>query len=184
MNKIFCIGLPKTGTTSVGMAFDLLGLKHNKSTDSAKSIKSIIDGTYDYIIDEINNNDAFEDTPYHLIYKWLDVNYPESKFILTVRNSEAKFLNSLMNESESKKESGIHQLKKAATFGVPKVLGNENLVINTYNDYINNVMDYFGDRVLVLCLENGDGWGKLLDFIGMEANDIKFPHENKTVGKV
>ena len=99
MKKVFCIGLPKTGTTSFGKAFELLGYRHHVETDCIKGCNSITHGNYRYSIDEIENNDVFEETPYHLIYEWLDAIY-EAQFMLTTRISPETYLNSLRNEPD------------------------------------------------------------------------------------
>jgi len=177
--KIFCIGLPKTGTTSLGKAFDILGLKHNKATDSTLAIRDICNGSFTYIEDQVREYDAFEDTPYHLIYEQLGNMYPDAKFILTERLNSSVYLNSLLNESDLKKNSGIHQLKKAAQFGFATVNGNEQKVVDFYNAHNEKVKNEV-DNLLVMNFERGDGWSQLCEFLNMPIPNEPFPHENKT----
>jgi len=177
--KVFCMGLPKTGTTSIGKAFDILGLKHNAATDSTLAIRDICNGSYKYITEQINEFEAFEDTPYHLIYDWLHYMYPDAKFILTERLNEQKYLNSLLNESQYKKESGIHQLKKSAQFGFPYVRNNEEAVIEYYLNHNKTIKEKF-ENVLTMNFEKGDSWEKLCSFLDLPIPEVKFPHENKT----
>jgi hypothetical protein len=177
--KIFCIGLPKTGTTSLGKAFDILGLSHNEATDSTLAIRDICNASYNYIREQISVYDAFEDTPYHLIYDWLHYNYPEAKFILTERLNEDKYLQSLLNESNEKKNSGIHQLKKSAQFGFPLIKDNEEEVKAFYLNHNKTIKERF-DNVLVMNFEKGDSWKELCEFLELPIPEINFPHENKT----
>jgi len=67
-NKLFCIGLNKTGTTSLHFAFQKLGLR------------SFHGGTFDSRID------AFSDGRYYKNFKEYDCDNPNSKFILNTRN--------------------------------------------------------------------------------------------------
>ncbi len=181
MKKVFCIGLPKTGTTSIGKAFELLGYKHNAKTDCIIGCNSIIQGNYSYIIQEIKENDFFEDTPYHLIYEWLDTTC-EAKFILTTRLSPETYLESLKNEPDRKKTSILHQYKKLLLFGVHKVDGHEQLIMDTYEKHNSRVRDYFRDRdnFLELCFEKGDGWPEICGFFNLPVPHTEFPHVNRS----
>ena len=106
-------------------------------------------------------------------------NYPEAKFILTERLTPQKYLNSLLNESQDKKNSGIHQLKKSAQFGFPLVKDNEQKVVEYYNNHNETIKRKF-KNVLVMNFEKGDGWEKLCNFLDLPKPDLIFPHENKT----
>lgn len=179
--KVFCIGLPKTGTTSIGKAFDILGLKHNSATNSTLAIRDICNGSFKYIKEEIERYDGFEDTPYHLIHEFLNREYTDIKFILTERLTPQKYLNSLLNESPAKKQSGIHQLKKAAQFGFPMVDGNTEAVVEYYVKHNKLIKDSYSN-LLVMNFEKGDGWAELCGFLKLPIPGIEFPHENKTKG--
>ena len=83
--KIFCIGLSKTGTTSLARALEILGYK----TRDYIGVTSYFAGDLTSInLQEIDANEAFTDTPIPSFYKQLDEKYPNSKFILTTRNME------------------------------------------------------------------------------------------------
>ena len=78
-NKIFCIGLPRTGTTSLDMALNTIGIKsiHFPFSLYETDDLSILD---QYI--------AFVDTPIPMLYQKLDKICPGSGFILTARPLE------------------------------------------------------------------------------------------------
>ncbi len=92
--KIFCIGLPKTRTTSIGAVFKLFNFK---------TVLGL------HLIDDWSNRDfrslialcqtaqAFQDIPFSLpfTYQILDYVFPNSKFILTVRNGVNEWYKSL-----------------------------------------------------------------------------------------
>lgn len=72
--KIFGIGLPRTGTTSLSIALCTAGYK-TAHTVFAPHLYDI--------------GDAFTDTPIYCDYKELDTRYPNSKFILTTRDVDS-----------------------------------------------------------------------------------------------
>ena len=90
--KIFCIGLNKTGTSSLHEAFSILGLKSvHFMDDEGNNIKDIIERNYlakANIIKGLEKYDAFSDWdkfPYTVdIVKEFDKQYPGSKFILNM----------------------------------------------------------------------------------------------------
>jgi hypothetical protein len=92
--KIFCIGLNKTGTTSLHDAFKILGLKsaHYKD-DKGNNIKDVIQNNYlegNNILKELEEYDVFsgwDKAPHSIdIFKEFDKQYPNSKFILNTRD--------------------------------------------------------------------------------------------------
>ena len=92
--KVFCIGLNKTGTSSLHEAFKILGLKSIHFVDGKNiNIKEIILDNYlkgNDILKGLEEYDAFSDwdkAPYTVdIYKEFDKQYPNSKFILNTRD--------------------------------------------------------------------------------------------------
>ena len=93
-NKIFGIGSPKTGTSSLGEAFEILGLKHLGW--SAVLWDLYLKHELEPIFRVAQDYDAFEDGPWNGpdlfyrqgvdLYKVLDKQFPGSKFILTIRH--------------------------------------------------------------------------------------------------
>jgi hypothetical protein len=75
--KVFCCGLPRTGTRSLCAGLQTLGLK----TVHAKHTANL--GWWDA--------DAFADTPVWCDYKILDQRFKDAKFILSIRQPEAWF---------------------------------------------------------------------------------------------
>lgn len=90
--KIFCIGLNKTGTTSLHKAFEILGYNSVHYSSKEGNIQNIITNNYkdnalllkglehyDVILDW--NDESILD-----LYKVFDQQYPNSKFILNTRD--------------------------------------------------------------------------------------------------
>jgi len=78
--KIFGIGLPRTGTTSLHNALKSLGIK-------SKHFPFKLYTSFDDKL--LGDYDLFVDSPIQLIYKLLDDKFPESKFILTTRSLDS-----------------------------------------------------------------------------------------------
>ena len=79
-SKVFCIGLSRTGTTSLHHILLDLGLKSVHFCDFINH--------EDPDFNRCREFDAFGDTPIPLLYKELDLKYPNSKFIITIRQKE------------------------------------------------------------------------------------------------
>ena len=85
-NKIVGIGFHKTGTSSLRSALEILGFKVlGDRIDLADDIKN---DNFTNIFNLIKKYDAFEDNPWAVIYKEIDINFPNSKYILTIRNEK------------------------------------------------------------------------------------------------
>lgn len=78
--KIFCIGLPRTGTTSLCKFLNMIGLK-------TKHLPFQLELNLNNLF--MNKYMGFGDSPIPLIYKDLDRKFPNSKFILTTRSLDS-----------------------------------------------------------------------------------------------
>jgi hypothetical protein len=94
--RIFGIGMHKTATTSLNAALTILGYEaaHWKSAHWAKAIWDEMHDTGRSLT--LEKSYALSDLPITLLYRELDVAYPGSKFILTVRDEDA-WLSSVRN---------------------------------------------------------------------------------------
>jgi hypothetical protein len=186
--RIFGIGYPKTGTNTLHQALKLLGLDswHWSSAHVAKAIWREMNS--DDRSESLERYEALCDLPIPLLYKKLDVAYPGSKFILTVRK-EGKWLNSVRrhfmpehnpwryNWDNDPFSHRVHHLAYGrCDFDAETFLAR-------YRQHNAEVQEYFKWRpqdLLLLNLDNGDGWDKLCRFLGKEAPSYPFPHENKS----
>lgn len=178
--KIFGIGLNKTGTTTLNRCGKILGYRTTScNRDLLKDYALKNDFTQ---IERVANQfDLFEDWPWALIYKELDLIFPRSKFILTVRKDEHTWINSLKNHS-MKTRPTRHCRKFAYGFNYPHRHEQEHL--DFYKRHNDNVRDYFKNRpedFLEICWENGDGFEKLCNFLGKDIPDVPLPHANKGI---
>jgi len=165
--KVFCIGSPKTGNASIHKALKILGYRSPRLFTWSTFFKY---GDEKYI-EQIkkSNYNAFVDYPfgYKDFYKKIDITFPGSKFILTVRNPDAlekSFYNFYENSPGS--NSILKDLPEKIKF------------IGERND---KIISYFKNRksqLLVMDITKGDGWDKLCKFLDKNVPNSPFPHKN------
>jgi hypothetical protein len=90
-SKVICIGWHKTGTSSLGDA--LLDLGYTVTGAREDLAYSLLDGDIEPSLEVAKKFEALQDLPWAALYIELDKAFPNSKFILTVRE-EQDWLNS------------------------------------------------------------------------------------------
>jgi len=176
--KVFEVGVAKTGTSSLGKAFKILGLR--VTGWSQDLYDEVIEGNYENALAYAENFEAFRDGPWHEVdlYKRLDEKFPRSKFILLERDDESwiksieKFFSADINWNNVDEKYLIKNFSE-------KVQALLEFKHNRFND----VKEYFRDRpddLLIMNICAGEGWEKLCPFLKMPVPKVKFPHEFKT----
>ncbi len=181
--KVFCVGFQKTGTSSLSKALQALGFSVGDSIGvlnrtvnwRALDPKPEIIEKVMAVVDEV---DAIQDSPNAFIYRALDVAYPGAKFILTIRDT-ADWLESYRRFFPDQNNPLRHWM-----YGVDRFSGNEARYRAIYEAQNAEIVAYFAGRpddLLVMNIPKGDGWLKLVTFLGKDA--LKpFPHANKGNG--
>lgn len=169
--KIWCLGLSRTGTTTLSEVLNKVGYRH------------IHYPTDEQMLDM--NNDGCGDIPVIPVYKQLDKKFPNSKFIYTIRDKDA-WLKSMEPYLERKKS--WHQ--SARQINIRKEVYSEpffryNTYSESYDFWDKDFREYFKYRpndFLVLDIIGGDSPQKLAEFLddGKKYPDV-FPHYNKLV---
>jgi len=163
--KIFCIGFSKTGTTSIHHALDILGYR------SLHWPRAHIDPEKGWInFFKKSKFDAFSDSPLYRpgFFKEIDKAFPNSKFILTIRNPES--LTKSWSNYFSKSPWNIDDEK------------DKNRITKDYNDHKKDVIEYFKGKpsqLLIFDVFSGDSWEKLCKFIDKPIPDVEFPYKRK-----
>ena len=171
--KIFGIGLPRTGTTSLSMAVMNLGFK--------TCHVCLLDSTY-------YRADAFFDTPIWANYKELDERFPGSKFILSWRDPEKwyqSFSKNIGSYLNALRNSWIRRLDVVQRRAYLKIFGpsgsDKEYLISCYIRHRQEAEEYFRDRpndFLVLEMESADAMAKLSEFLGIKDEGISLPSSN------
>jgi hypothetical protein len=192
-NKVFGIGLSRTGTTSLTEALKLLGYKalhfpdHKVTQSEVYAFFASQSGCINLSI--LMDHDAITDTPVCCLYKALDKSYPGSKFILTIREKES-WLHSCERYWKEVLmpliQTGPDHPYKYIRFINEKVYGAQDydreIFSGVYDTYNTEVVQYFRDRpqdFLILHICGGEGWSKLAPFLGATIPKASFPFENR-----
>lgn len=183
MSKVFIIGLPRTGTTSVSVALLEQGYKvaHQAFTKQAFELADVI-----------------SDAPCFSDYKQLDKQFPGAKFVYLDRPldtwvpSMQMLLSRMLVHLDDKtgRFNAILKRSFAHSFGVNRVdnpMDTEHL-IQSYHIHRSQVFDYFKGRgdLLSIDISEPGSLSKLMNFLEADTDSsysdfqhLNFPHLNK-----
>jgi len=184
--KVFGIGLPRTGTTTLMHAGHQIGLRG--STYNATAFYRNIESSrkklaMEQIFKYIRLNSIFQDLPFPMMYQSLTMKYPKAYFILTTRKDPTTWFQSLERNAQAKKDVlHIRYLRKLVYGHEMPDQDNWKDFIDKYMQHNHQVKQWFAVnphlKFIELCWENGDGWDKLCSFLGKEIPQVPFPHKN------
>lgn len=172
--KVFGIGFHKTGTSTLASALHKLG--YNVCGAKNEMAQDLINGNFQKFISLAEGFDAFEDDPWHLLFKEMDEAFPNSKFVLTQRDVDAWYKSCLNHFYED--TTPIRDFMYGN--GAPN--DNESKFKEVYLAHQEQVKNYFKDRpddFLIIDFTKGEGWEKLCPFLGVEIPQEAIPHANK-----
>ncbi len=174
MNKLFIIGLPRTGTTSISVALlEYFKVAHTAYTKRAFELADVV-----------------SDCPCFSDYQQLDTLFPASKFVYLQRPldqwlpSIQMLLNKMLPRLNS--QAYVNPILRRS-FGQAFDLNNvDNPLDGThltscYQRHKQGVMEYFHGRDNLLSIDIGqaDSLPQLLAFLGLQhSGDEQFPHLN------
>ncbi len=171
--KVFGIGLSRTGTTSLNAALELLGFRAMHYPDPEPMLRGDLSVAHEY--------DALTDLPVAVFFRPLDLLFPGSRFILTVRD-EASWLGSIRKHFEAMGSALEHgppaELRRRA-YG--STLFDEDLFRRARAAHERAVREHFRGRsgdVLEMNIADGQGWEVLCPFLGMPLPEAAFPRLN------
>lgn len=175
--KVFGIGFHKTGTTSLYAALNALGLRVSGTIGYELDYPTLEATARDLCVSTAGQVDAVEDMPWPLYFRDLDLAFPGSKFILTVRDLDDWYASVARHFKDH--APPMHAL----TYGPDRAnaLEHREHWIATHQAHIDAVTDWFTGRendLLVMDFAAGDGWDKLCPFLGLKAPAEAFPQKN------
>ena len=215
-SKIFGIGLSKTGTTSLGKALECLGLDvmhfpiHMLDYNAPRYIKAACKpfnsyasafnkellgfreslysiGKNDVNLDYLSECDAAMDLPVSRYYKELDRRFPDSKFILTIRDEDEWITSAKkhFHPSRSTQNRDYRNRMRLDIYG--SILFDEQKFRQAFRRHHKQVKQYFSQRpdsLLIMDIASGDGWPKLCEYLNLKIpENLPFPHSNKAPGE-
>lgn len=183
--KVFGIGLSKTGTSSLGLALNDLGISSIHYPHDPITFQELASANYHLSV--LDKYQSITDIPVAPYYPQLDATYPDSKYILTVREPES-WLNSIENHWAFMREwaqrdehfARFSEFITACVYGAHEF--ERDRFLDVYQKHLTDVTEYFASRpddLLVMDICNGDGWEKLCPFLNVPIPAQPFPHANR-----
>lgn len=183
IEKVFVIGAPRTGTSSVGKALATLGYRDYGHDPYLQELWA--HGCYEPIWERVGMYDSFSDGPFNTgdFYKVLAERYPRAKFVLSVREKQAwkrshqRHFDPAVPNPDVKERFKLHRYEPEIWW---RWYDRRNAEIRAYFQTVNRP-----HHLLELTIgQESDPWGRLADFLGPECVIPSplpdFPHVNKT----
>lgn len=184
--KVFGLGLSRTGTTSLGKALNELEIRTKDYPHDRTTQRELFSGSGR--LTSLNRYQGIVDITVVPFYRQLDRAYPSSKFILTVRDRQS-WLESIRRQYTIMAEAWSRldpQFKEFTRLISERVYGSLQFdaerFLDAYERHARNVLNDFKDRpadLLVMDISGGDGWEKLCPFLGLPVPSAPFPHVNQ-----
>jgi glycosyltransferase involved in cell wall biosynthesis len=181
--RVFCIGLNKTATMSFHAAMETLGLNslHGGGPDWGgdeinQAIRAALDGGRPLLSGLDPAVDAFSDIGLLAThFDVLDVQYPGSRFVLTVRP-----LDEWIDSRRRHVERNMAR-RDAGEYDGSFVVVDEQLWREQWERQVGRARRYFEDRrdFLEVDLTAGGGWAPLCDLLDMPEPAASFPWVNR-----
>ncbi len=182
--KVFGIGLNKTGTSSLKRSWEVLGIgpiPSQRDVARAGIVPRVLEkGDFDSAVRWAGEYRAMEDRPWnvHDMYQRLYAQYPDSLFILTVRDEDDWWRSVYRWITVEKPQVQSRYLLHFRTGAIDRVD-----FIRAYREYNAEVIAWFEsnapDRLLVLEMGVGDEWKEICGFFGVPIPPVPYPHVNR-----
>lgn len=185
-NKLFCIGLTRTGTSSLTEALNILGIPCRHYPKELCTIEQLLVGQWDLPI--LEKYRALSDLPVATYYPQLDKMYPDSLFIYTNRDKHewmASVKDELKGQDPDDRKLSYEghlsrsRLIRLACYGTR--VWDEDRFSYAYDRHHREVnhFGYGSDILLCMNITKGDGWDSLCRFLEVDKPDVPFPHLKK-----
>ena len=206
--KVFCIGRNKTGTTSLKQVLKDLGYCVGDQRTAELLMEDWGKRDFRRLIRYCHTADAFQDVPFSYAYTFqaMDAAFPGSKFVLTVRDSDDQWYQSVVRFHSKRlaKRAGEQRIPtlddvRTDPYIYPGYLWRMRELVGVaadspeaypeqplkayYNWYNAMVEDYFRHRpddLLVLNLSDADAMQQLCDFLGKPYTGATMPRLNRS----
>lgn len=180
--KVFGIGFQKSGTTTLGAMLSALGYRvagYHSFRDLANDPDLDWRRVEARALEVMENHDAAKDTPWPLLYPFLDTQFPGSKFVHIIRDPEAWISSAVRDFADH--PNALHQL----IYGTPFPKGHEKIWLERYKAHNFNAAAYFkgrDDSYLQLRLEDLS-YTALCPFLGKPLIAAEPPRSNTRLKK-
>lgn len=170
MQKIYGIGLSRTGTTSLTTFLSNLGYKIIHFPLTKTQIFS-------------SNNNGCTDIPVIKYYKDLEKVFPDAKFIHTIRSKDS-WLDSIERYLNKKIQRGDKLSKwhiEHRTYVYGQITFNYNVFSDAYDKHMNDVQTFFKNKpnkLLTVDIVGGESTKSVCTFLNVVSSQESYPHDN------
>jgi hypothetical protein len=190
--KIFCIGLSRTGTKSLTKALAILGYDVIHYPADEETFEELAFGNYQLSI--LDYYDGIADITVAPFYAQLEKEYPNALFILT-RRDKREWLDAMRkhwykrpafdekrdNDPETAVFMKMRRFLRAAMYGT--YVYQRKRMSHVYDEHYAAVERFFSGekahKLLKFNIFEGDGWEKLCAFLGQPVPREEFVHIRK-----
>jgi len=187
--KIFCIGFYKTGTTTLYDALRTLGY-HTVNGDTPGSYPGADDGATlirqidagDYRLPTFDMFDAFSDNPYFRIWRQIHDQFPQAKYILTVRD-EDRWIESCVKFYRHRRIRPMRVWMFGPHANPAASPASRQAWLDAYRAHNAAVREFFATRphqYFEFDPTREGGWDRLCAFLGAPVPSQPWPHANPT----
>ena len=201
--KVFCIGLSRTGTTSLEQALKDLGYRLGDQHQGELLLPQYAARNFRPIVEFCLTADAFQDAPFSFPFTYLalDQSFPNAKFILSVRDDSDQWYRSLVRYHSNLFGGGRIPTKDdlvRSTYSYPgfvwdsvKLLLNpaeediyhKPTLVSYYDRHNSDVRDYFRSKsnLLEINVSAKGAYERFCAFLGKEPIAEGFPWLNSSL---
>jgi hypothetical protein len=133
------------------------------------------------LLEMMQQYDSFEDWPWPLMFREIDSNFPDARFVLTVRRSPEVWYRSLCKMAV--RMGPLHKFEEHI-YGYAMPQGHRDEHLQYYQAHNQAVAEHFRGRpssLLKVCWETGDHPQKLSDFLGLNVAETAPQHINRSL---
>ena len=173
--KIFVVGLSKTGTTSVNDALNILGIESIHYPQFYHLFDGALRFNWHWRFEKAR---AFSDIPVVAFLDQLLVKYPNSYIIYTSRKKET-WLKSCEKHFALASINATGEALRYKIYGSPVFVSD--LYSLKYDRHSEFIKEKFKDHAqfLEIKLEDADKWGPLCKLLEIPVPNVDYPHSNK-----
>lgn len=201
--KVFCVGFGKTGTTSLEAFFNSLGFMVGDQAAGELLLGDWAVRNFEPIIALARTAEFFQDFPFSAPYTFqaLDMAFPNSRFILTMRDDSEQWFQSLirfhtqligkgriptaddLREFPYRYKGWILEAVQLLFRTRTEDIYNKDALIGAYEHHNASVKSYFAfrlDSLLAVNLTDPSTARAICEFAGVTYDGQPLPHLNRT----
>jgi hypothetical protein len=202
-SKIFCVGFGKTGTTSLEAFFSSLGFQTGDQAGGELLLQEWAVRNFTPIISLARSAQFFQDAPfnYPFTFQAMDMTFPNSKFILSVRDNSEQWYRSLTRFHTKIIGKGtlptvddlgeclyrykgwmLEAFRLAYDVSDEEPYAKEKVIraYERHNDEVKRYFRYRKESLLVVKVSDESAARQIMEFVGLQYRGEQMPHLNRS----